>query len=62
MDGSVVKSAGCSSRGPGFSSQHPHEDLQPSVTSAPGDLVPSGLQTLNVQSTQTYMQAKYSHT
>jgi hypothetical protein len=26
-DSSVVKSTGCSSRGPGFSSQHPHGSL-----------------------------------
>jgi hypothetical protein len=30
-DGSVVKSTGCSSRGPEFNSQKPHGDSQPSV-------------------------------
>ena len=43
-DGSVVKSTGCSSRGPGFSSQYPHGSLQLSVTSLPEDLtLSSGL-------------------
>ena len=31
-DGSAVKSAGCSSRGPEFNSQQPHGGSQPSVT------------------------------
>jgi hypothetical protein len=31
-DGSVVKSANCSSDGPEFKSQHPHGGSQPSVT------------------------------
>lgn len=39
-DGSVVKSAGCSSREPRFSSQQPHGSSQPSGTAVPGDLVP----------------------
>ena len=30
-DGSEVKSAGCSPRGPEFNSQHPHGDSQPSI-------------------------------
>jgi hypothetical protein len=30
-DGSVVKSTSCSSRGPEFNSQHPHDGSQPSV-------------------------------
>jgi hypothetical protein len=30
-DGSVVKSTGCSSRGPEFKSQQPHGGSQPSV-------------------------------
>jgi hypothetical protein len=30
-DGSVVKSTGCSSRGPEFKSQQPHGSSQPSV-------------------------------
>ena len=38
-DGSVVKS--CSSRGPGFNSQHPHGSSQLSVAPIPGDLTPS---------------------
>jgi hypothetical protein len=34
-DGSVVKSPGCSWRGPDFSSQQPHGHWQPSVTPVP---------------------------
>jgi hypothetical protein len=37
-DGSVVKSPDCSSRRPGFNSQHLHSSLQLSVTPVPGDL------------------------
>ena len=37
--GSVVKSIGYSSRGPGFNSQHPHGSLYLSVTPVPGDLI-----------------------
>ena len=40
-DGSVVTSTGCSSRGPGFSSQQPHGSSQPPVTPVPRDLMPS---------------------
>ena len=40
-DGSVIKNTGCSCRGPRFSSQHPHGGSQPSVTPAPGNLMPS---------------------
>ena len=36
-DSSVVKSTGCSFRGLGFTSQHPHGSLQLSVTPVPGD-------------------------
>ena len=32
LDGSVVKSTDCSSRGPEFNSQQPHGGSQPSVT------------------------------
>ena len=46
-DGSVVKSTGCSSRGPGFSSQHPHGSLQLFVTP------------ISDTFTQTNMQAKH---
>jgi hypothetical protein len=35
--GSVVKSTGCTCRGPGFNSQHPHDSLHLSVTSVLGD-------------------------
>ncbi|CAO2590642.1 hypothetical protein LEMLEM_LOCUS5939, partial [Lemmus lemmus] len=37
-DGSVVKSTDCSSRGPGFNSQHPHGSSQLSEDPVPGDL------------------------
>ena len=37
----MVKSIGCSSRGPEFNSQHPHGGSQPSVTPVLGDLMPS---------------------
>ena len=40
-DCSVVRCTGCSSRGPRFDSQHPHDGSQPSVTLVPGDLMPS---------------------
>ena len=36
-----VKGTGCSSRGPGFSSQHLHGSSQPSVTLVPRDTLPS---------------------
>jgi hypothetical protein len=37
----MVKSTGCSSKGPGFSSQHPHDILQPCVSSILEDLTTS---------------------
>ena len=40
-DGSALKSTGCSSRRPGFNTQHPHSSSQLSVTPAPGDPTPS---------------------
>jgi hypothetical protein len=40
-DGSEVENTGCSSRRPGFNSQHPHGSSQPSVTPLSGDLKPS---------------------
>jgi hypothetical protein len=36
-DGSVVKSTGCSSKGPRFNSQYPHGGSQLSITSVPGE-------------------------
>ena len=39
-DGSVVKSAYCSCRGPRLSSQHPHGGSQPSISTVPEDLIP----------------------
>jgi hypothetical protein len=41
MDGSEFESTDCSSRGPGFNSQHPQSSSQLSVTPVPGDLIPS---------------------
>lgn len=40
-DGLVVKDTGCSSRGPGYSSQHWYSDSQSPVTPGPGNLIPS---------------------
>ncbi|CAO2583729.1 17-beta-hydroxysteroid dehydrogenase 13 [Lemmus lemmus] len=40
-DGSAVGSSDCSSRGPGFDSQHPHGSSQLSVTPVPRDPTPS---------------------
>jgi hypothetical protein len=40
-DGSVVKSSGCSPRGPEIKSQHSYGGSQPSVTVVPGDPMPS---------------------
>ena len=37
-DCSGDNSTGCSSRGPGLRSQHPHDSWQPTVTPVPGDL------------------------
>jgi hypothetical protein len=41
----VLKSTGCSSRGPHFNSQHPHDGSQLYVTPVPGDPIPSHRQT-----------------
>ena len=40
-DGSAAKSTGCSSRRPGFNSQHPHGSSQLSVTQVPLDSTPT---------------------
>ena len=40
-DGSAVESTYCSFRGPGFGSQHPHSDLQSSITQLQGCLMSS---------------------
>jgi hypothetical protein len=37
----MVKSIGCSSRGPGFDSQHPHGGLEPPAIPVLGYLMPS---------------------
>jgi hypothetical protein len=36
-----LRALGCSSRGPGFNSQHPHGSSQLSVTPVPADPTPS---------------------
>ena len=63
-DGSVIKSPCCFCRGPGFSSQHPHGNSQFSVTTVPGDLIPSltPRSTRHEHGTQTYMQAQLAYT
>ena len=40
-NGSGFKSTGCSCRGPGFDSQHPHGSSQVCASPVPGDLMPS---------------------
>lgn len=61
----AVKDAGCSSSGPGFSSQHPHSGLQPSVTSIPGDPKPSSdllvRQARHVIHRYTYLRNIHTH-
>jgi len=60
-DHSAVKGTGCSCRGPGFDSQHPHDNWPPSVTLVPGDLVPfpASTGTSRACGTQTYTRAKH---
>jgi len=60
-DGSAAKSTVYSSKGPRFTSQHPHSSSQLSVNAVPGDLVPSsGLCKHQVQwGIQTQKQAKH---
>jgi hypothetical protein len=50
-DGSAVKSADCSSKGPEFKSQQPHGGSQPSVTK---NLMPSSGVSENSYSVLTY--------
>lgn len=40
-DDPVVKTAGYSSRGPGYDSKHPYGGSQPSITPVPGRVTPS---------------------
>ena len=58
-DGSMIKSTGCSSREPGFNSQHLHDGSQPPVITISWYLIPWALHT---HGTQTCMQAKHPHT
>lgn len=58
---SVIKSIDCSFRAPGFVSQHPHSDSQPSIIPSRGIQRPL-LTFIGIRHTcyrQTYMQAKY---
>lgn len=59
-DGSDVGNTCCSSRGPGFDSQPPHDGSQLSVSPAPGDLSPSlvSVGTERACGIQRYMKAK----
>ena len=57
-DGSVVKSAGCSSRGFEFNSQQPHGGSQASLTPGPGDLMSFSA----FQGHQTHMCTYQAHT
>lgn len=60
----AVKSTGFSSRKPELNSQHSHGGSQPSVTPVSGDmtLLRAFKGIGHVHDTQTYMQAKHSHT
>lgn len=60
-DDSVIKSIDCSYRGPGFGSQHPHSDSQPSIIPFQGIQHPllTFMGIRHTYYTQTYMQAKY---
>lgn len=58
-----IKSTCCSSRGARMNSHHPHDDLQTSIVSIQGHLMPSCASTgaKGTDSTQTYIQAKQPH-
>jgi hypothetical protein len=63
-DGSMVKSTGCSFRGPRFNSQYSHGNLKPSVTPVPGYLIffwPPPPTPYTQYSIQKYMQAKHPY-
>lgn len=63
IDGSVVTSTCSTSRGPGFSVQHPQDSSQPSVSPDSDDPMPSsGLHKYCTYITQTYIKAKYPYT
>jgi len=53
----VVKSSGCSSRGPGFNLQHPHGSSLRFVNPVPGGLTPSHRHTCR-QNTDTHKEKK----
>ena len=61
----VVKSNGCSSRGPDFNFQCPHVRSQPSVAPVPGHLTPllASVCTMHTHGAQIFVQAQcLSHT
>ena len=60
-DGAEVKSPGCSSRGPGFDSQHPHGGSQLSMTPFPGesDALFWPYEHFTLVVAQGYIQSKY---
>lgn len=60
-DGPVVRNSGYSYRGPVSNSQHPHGDSQLSVTSVPGNPLPSK-DIRCTHGTQAYMQARHLYT
>lgn len=55
----VGSDGGCSSKGPGFSFQHPLDGLQTSLTLFPGNAMPasSSVATRHTYGTYTYIQA-----
>ena len=59
-DGSVVKSTGCSSRGPGFDSQHLYGTSEQPVTPILGDQTLDSTKYTN--DTQIKMQVEYLYT
>jgi hypothetical protein len=61
-DNSMVKSTGCSSRGPGVNSQDPHGSSELSITSITGDLTSSvGLHRYQAHTWYTDIQAKHPY-
>lgn len=60
----MTKSTCCSSRGPGFDSQHPHSGPRPSLTPVPGHMTSfPGLHRIQVVcGAQTPMQVKHPYT
>lgn len=59
----MVKSTVCSSRRPRFSCQHPHDDLQPSITPVQGTqcLLLDSLDTKHMWHKDTNKQSTHTH-